>query len=115
MNGWDADLGSGGPLALPPQFGTTTHPHLLVESGKEGYVYLLDRDNLGGMGQSATGGEAVVQRLGPDGGVGESPLRGPATGGYVYITTASAGSTNYGTAGALHAYKYGLDGSGIRL
>ena len=26
----------------------------MVESGKEGYVYLLDRDKLGGMGQSPT-------------------------------------------------------------
>ena len=27
---WDADLGSAAPVALPPQFGTPSHPHLLV-------------------------------------------------------------------------------------
>jgi len=41
---WDADLGSGGPAALPDSFGTSTHPHLLVEDGKDGRVFLLDRD-----------------------------------------------------------------------
>ncbi len=39
------DLGSGGVLLLPDQVGT--YPHLLVESGKEGTIYLISRDNLG--------------------------------------------------------------------
>jgi len=112
LNGWDADLGSGGPLALPSQYGTASHPNLMVEVGKQGYVYLMDRDNLGGMGQGPSGGDAVLSRIGPDGGVWGKPTAWPGDGGYVYITTASAGSTNYGTAGALHAYKYGVDGTG---
>jgi len=41
----DVDLGSGGVLLLPDQTGA--HPHLLVESGKEGTIYLIDRDNMG--------------------------------------------------------------------
>ena len=40
----DLDFGSGGPVALP--FGTAAHPHLLVQAGKEGRIFLLDRDNL---------------------------------------------------------------------
>ncbi|HEY2793393.1 MAG TPA: PQQ-binding-like beta-propeller repeat protein, partial [Micromonosporaceae bacterium] len=45
----DADLGSGGPVALPDQyFGTTATPHLLVEMGKDGRLFLLNRDHLGG-------------------------------------------------------------------
>jgi hypothetical protein len=42
----DIDLGSGGPLLLPPQFGN--YPDLMVGAGKEGTIYLLDRHNLGG-------------------------------------------------------------------
>jgi len=42
----DADLGSGGTMLLPDQPGA--HPHLLVETGKEGKIYLIDRDDMGG-------------------------------------------------------------------
>ncbi len=42
----DLDLGSGGSILLPDQSGTA-HPHLLTVAGKDGTVYLLDRDNLG--------------------------------------------------------------------
>ncbi len=41
----DWDLGSQGPVLLPPQPGA--HPHMLVIAGKEGKLYLLDRDKLG--------------------------------------------------------------------
>ena len=47
LNAVDEDLGSGGPLVLPDYMGTKAHPHLLVGCGKEGKIYLLDRDNLG--------------------------------------------------------------------
>ena len=40
-------------MALPAGFGTAAHPHLLVQTGKDGRVYLLDRDNLGGNAQGA--------------------------------------------------------------
>jgi len=41
----DTDLGSGGVVLLPDQ--TSAPTHLLVEIGKEGIVYLIDRDNMG--------------------------------------------------------------------
>jgi len=41
----DNDLGSSGPVLLSDQPGP--HPHLLVTAGKEGRIYLLDRDHLG--------------------------------------------------------------------
>ncbi|MEJ0000140.1 MAG: hypothetical protein WDO13_13805 [Verrucomicrobiota bacterium] len=43
----DTDLGSGGITLLPDSAGNAAHPHLLVEAGKQGNVYLLDRDALG--------------------------------------------------------------------
>jgi hypothetical protein len=42
----DSDLGAGGPTGLP--FGTSTYPHILMQAGKGGVIYLLNRDNLGG-------------------------------------------------------------------
>jgi hypothetical protein len=47
LNAHDRDLGSGAPLLLPDSAGNTQHPHLLVGSGKQGVLYLLDRDNMG--------------------------------------------------------------------
>jgi uncharacterized protein (TIGR03437 family) len=48
MDEGDQDLGSSGALLLPDEVGNTAHPHLLFVSGKEGRLYLLDRDALGG-------------------------------------------------------------------
>jgi hypothetical protein len=42
----NVDLGAAGLVLLPDQTGTT-HPHLLVSAGKNGTVYLVDRDNMG--------------------------------------------------------------------
>jgi hypothetical protein len=44
LDNGDVDLGSGGVLLLPDQPGNVTH--LMVESGKEGTIYLINRDQL---------------------------------------------------------------------
>ena len=41
----DVDLGSGGPVLLPDQSGP--YPHLLIGGGKQGVIYLLNRDDMG--------------------------------------------------------------------
>jgi Bacterial Ig-like domain (group 2) len=42
LDGGDTDLGSGGPLLLPDQSGAITHE--LVQVGKSGTIYVLNRD-----------------------------------------------------------------------
>lgn len=47
LNRGDIDLGSSGPLLLPDQAGSPAHPHLMTGAGKEGRIYLIDRDQMG--------------------------------------------------------------------
>ncbi|HEV2974467.1 MAG TPA: choice-of-anchor D domain-containing protein [Solirubrobacteraceae bacterium] len=109
LDSHDADFASGGVTGLPAEyFGTATYPHLAVADGKQGYVYLLNRDSLGGVSQGPGGADNVIQRLGPRGGVWSRPGVWPGEGGYVYIPTSSGSSAG----GNLDVYKYGLSGSG---
>lgn len=72
LNQNDTDLGSGGNMVLPDEAGSLAHPHILVGCGKEGRIYLLDRDNMGGY--SPKGDTNVVQSvLGLIGGIWSSP------------------------------------------
>jgi hypothetical protein len=51
----DADLGSGGVMLLPDSVGSAAHQQLMVETGKTGKIYLIDRNN---MGQNVPAGQA---------------------------------------------------------
>ncbi len=51
LNHQDWDISSGGLLLLPDQAGTT--PHLMVGGGKEGTIYVMNRDKLGGHSNTA--------------------------------------------------------------
>ena len=62
LNQVDEDLGSGGVLVLPDSAGSVMHPHLLVGCGKEGKIYLLDRDAMGGF--QAGSDSQIVQSVG---------------------------------------------------
>ena len=53
------DLGSGGITALPDHAGA--HPHLVIGAGKEGTIYLADRDNMGHQNDSSDA--QIVQSL----------------------------------------------------
>lgn len=55
LSGGDTDLGSGAPILLPASAGSAAHPNLMVGAGKEGRIYLIDRDNMGGYHGDAAG------------------------------------------------------------
>jgi len=102
----DLDFASGGVTGLNDQyFGTASLKHLAVAVGKEGYVYLLNRDELGGFQQGLGKADNVVQRLGPYGGVWSRPGVWPGEGGWIYIPSSYSG-------GALRVYQYGVSGTG---
>ena len=66
LNNADIDLGSGGVLLLPDQSGS--HPHELLEAGKGGTIYVVDRDqmtvnNLHYCATSCTSDPQIVQEL----------------------------------------------------
>lgn len=99
----DLDLGSGAPLPLPsPYFGTESTPHLLVQVGKAGLVYLLNRDNLGGMKQGPEEKNADLGETQLQNGVWGSSATWPGDGGYVYVPAPGEEPGN----GALEILKY---------
>jgi outer membrane protein assembly factor BamB len=71
----DLDLGSSDPLLLPDQ--AAGPPHLMVGGGKEGRIYLVDRDNMGQF--QANNDSQIVQEVtgqlavGPEGSLFTTP------------------------------------------
>ena len=59
LSAGDFDLGSCAALLLPDQSGA--HPHLLVTAGKNGTIYLIDRDQMGHF--NANNDNQIVQSL----------------------------------------------------
>jgi hypothetical protein len=89
LNANDTDLGSGGALILPDSAGSTAHPHLLVTGGKEGKLYLLDRDNMGHFDPNT---DHVVQEVS---GALHAQLGNPAYfNGNIYYATPGFGTDN---------------------
>ena len=58
LNSGNLDLGSGGLLLLPDQPGS--HPHEMVSAGKNGTIYLVDRDNMGKFNNNS---DQIVQSI----------------------------------------------------
>jgi iron transport multicopper oxidase len=111
LDEYDADFASGGVTALRDDtFGTTTYPHVAIAVGKAGYVYLLNRDDLGGTGTGPGRGDRVILRVGPYGGVWSRPGVWPGDGGWIAIPTASPATGDApqgtGSAGKLMLYHY---------
>jgi hypothetical protein len=77
LDNQNLDLGAGGVLLLPDQSGA--HPHEMVSAGKNGTIYLVDRD---GMGHFNPNSDQIIQELvnifpnnmGEEGGNFSSPI-----------------------------------------
>jgi len=68
----DGDLGSGSAVLLPDQTSGAGPKHLLAQTGKEGLVYLVDRDNMGQF--NASNNDQIVQSfIGPPNGLWGAP------------------------------------------
>ena len=113
----DLDVGSGGvtPLPCPATctsnvWGTTGAENVGITPSKNGSIYVLNRNFLGGMSQGPGGSDGVPQRIDVNGrGFWNTfaPWPGDATtppnGGLVYIVEGV--NPNNGTAGALTAFQ----------
>ncbi len=72
LNNDDTDLSSSGLVLLPPSAGNAADPNLLVASGKNGTLYLIDADT-GKMGEFHTSTDNVVEELNTPAGYWSSP------------------------------------------
>lgn len=106
----DEDFGSGGPVGLP--FGTASYPDLLVQAGKDGRVFLLNRNDLGGREQGPGGSDDAVSQTGPFGGQWGHPA---AFGPDPTVTAATSGDYVYyvGNNDVLRYLQFGVNSAGV--
>lgn len=69
----DTDLGSAGPILLPASVGSAAHPHILLGSGKEGTIYLLDCDKNMGHFQAGSDSQIIQSVIGAHNGTWSPP------------------------------------------
>jgi hypothetical protein len=113
LDDYDEDLGSGAVMLLPSSVGSSTYPSLLVQCGKEGSIYLVNRNSLGKNGTT----DHVVQELPYTmGGIWGAPAYfngniyyGPIYGSLLAFPIANASFTNNGAAAWSPTY-YGYPG-----
>lgn len=107
MDGGDQDLGSGGVVLLDPAtFSGAGVSKMAVTCGKNGKIYIVNANNLGGYRLGVGQTDNVVQTIATSkaifGGAGSYPLEG----GYIYSTP-----VGYPT----YVYKLGFSSSGIPI
>jgi hypothetical protein len=62
------------PLLLPDSAGTSLQPHLLIDGSKEGYLYVLNRDNMGQFISPCPDSPSRVQMMSVGGPILSTPL-----------------------------------------
>jgi outer membrane protein assembly factor BamB len=108
----DTDFGSGGPTGLP--FGTTTYPDEVTQEGKDGRIFVLDRDDLGGREQGPGNTDQFLAESGPYAGQWGHPAFFADT---PTLTTANAPASNdymvsIGRGDFMREFKFGVSASG---
>jgi hypothetical protein len=108
----DIDFGSGGPTGLP--FGTSTYPALLMQAGKDGRIFILNRNSLGGRQQGPGGSDADLAISGPWAGQWGHPAAFADTPSLSTANAAAAHDYTYyaGKAGYLKVFRFGVSSSG---
>jgi len=112
LDATDTDFGAGGPVGLP--FGSSAYPHLQVQAGKDGRLFVLNDDGLGGREQGPGDTDDDVSQSGPYGGQWGHPA---AFGDTPTLTAANAASSaDYvyylGANDYLRVLKLGLNSAG---
>jgi Bacterial lectin/Abnormal spindle-like microcephaly-assoc'd, ASPM-SPD-2-Hydin/PQQ-like domain len=112
LDATDTDFGAGGPVGLP--FGSPAYPHLDVQAGKDGRVFLLNDDDLGGREQGPGDTDDDVSQSGPYGGQWGHPA---AFGNTPTLTASNAASASdyvyyLGANDYLRVLKLGLNPAG---
>ncbi len=106
LNNQDGDLGSGGPVALPTSMGTTDDPNPMVIDAKQGILYVLNMNHLGGYQQGPGGTDDVESETGPLGGRVVARRRVAGDGGYIYLPTSGTTSfAQFSGGGALNVFQ----------
>ena len=120
----DADLGSAGVVVLPDQPGV--HPHEVIGGGKQGIVYVVDRDS---MGHHTTTVDNVIQKVS----LGHGNFNSPAyfnsaiyyhavgdflkkfnlTNGFLSAAPSAQSNTSYGGQGATPSISSNGNANGI--
>lgn len=107
LNTNDVDLGSGGVLLLPDLPSGSTHQQLLVQVGKAGTIYLIDRNNMGKFCSGCTSDAQIVQEI-------PGAIRGmwgmPA---YWNDNVYFGGADDGGTGDTLKAFSFNANNTGL--
>jgi hypothetical protein len=108
----DYDFGAGG-AALLADLPSSSHPHVLICGGKDGNLYVVDRDNLGGYGDGHalqtpffSGGEIFET-----GAFWNNKLYLASKGAPMTAFALNASNSTFGTSGPASSNVYGLTGS----
>lgn len=104
----DLDLGAGGLLLLPDLPVGSAHARLLVQMGKNGTMYLIDRDNMGKYCDGCTQDTQIVQSIpGALNGMWGTPAY---WNGFIYWVAGRPAI--HGLSDAFRAWRFNLGGSG---